>query len=49
MADFLINMALAVIFGVLKEVIKNPKKKAALRSAMEKLRDVLNAAYPPAE
>ena len=46
MGDFYVDMALSVVFAVLKQVVKNPKKKEVLRKAMEKLRDALNAAYP---
>ena len=44
--DFLIPMALSVLFETLKIVVKNPKKKAALAKGMQKLRDALIAAYP---
>lgn len=46
--DFLIPMALSVVFAVLKSVVKNPAHKAQMESAFTKLRDGLNAAYPPA-
>jgi hypothetical protein len=43
--DFYVSMALAVIFQVLKTVIKNPKSKADMKSACLKLRNSINAAY----
>ena len=47
--DFWLNMALAVLFSTLKEVVKNPDKKAALQRALVKLRNQLSIAYPPDE
>lgn len=46
MADFLISMAISVILTTLKEAIKNPEKKAALKRAMLKIRDNINVVYP---
>ena len=45
--DYFVDMALAVLFGTLRQVVKNPEKKAALKKAMCKLRDALIVAYPP--
>ncbi len=42
METMLINMALAIIFGT----IKNPEKKAALKKALLKMRDAINGLYP---
>jgi hypothetical protein len=43
--DFWVDMALAVMFSVLKQVIKNPDKKAAMKAAFLKLRNTINIAY----
>lgn len=43
--DYWLDMALAVMFSTLKQVIKNPVKKAELKKAMLKLRDNINIAY----
>ncbi len=45
MNDFWVDMALSVLFSVLKQVVKNPAKKAELKKAMLKLRDTINIAY----
>jgi predicted solute-binding protein len=45
--DFWVEMALSVVFAVLREVVKNPTRKAALKKAMVKLRNVVTVAYPP--
>jgi hypothetical protein len=45
MFDFYISMALAVLFQVLKQVVKNPKSKEELKKAMLKLRNAINTAY----
>jgi hypothetical protein len=44
--DYFFDMALAVLFSTLKQVVKNPNKKAALGKGLMKLRDALLAAYP---
>ena len=44
--DFLIPLALSVLFETLKVVVKNATKKEALAKAMKKLRDALLVAYP---
>ncbi len=46
MGSFWVEMALSIIFAVLKQVVKNPTHKAELRRAMEKLRDTLLVVYP---
>ncbi len=45
MYDYLVPMALAILFEVLKNVIKNPKSKAQMKAACLKLRNAINAAY----
>ncbi len=45
MKDFWVEMALSVLFGVLKDVVKNPSKKADLSRAMLKLRGAIDVAY----
>lgn len=47
--DMLVSMGLALVLEALKEVVKNPAKKAALRKAMIKLRNSLLIAYPVEE
>ncbi len=47
MSDWLVDLALAVLFSVLKQVVKNPEKKKSLARAMIKLRRQLEIAYPP--
>jgi len=37
---------LTLAMTLIRSVIKNPKKKAQLRSLMMKLRDAIDAAYP---
>jgi hypothetical protein len=44
MDELLINMALAIIFSV----IKNPAKKEALKKALLKMRNAINTLYPEA-
>ena len=36
---------IALALSVLKSVVKNPKKKAQLKSALLKLRDAIDATY----
>ncbi len=36
---------LALALAVIREVVKNPQKKARLRSVMRKLRDAIDAAF----
>lgn len=43
--DDLIDLALAVVFSVLKKSVKNTQKKAELKKAMLKLRNVINTTY----
>jgi len=45
MGDFWVDMALAIVFSVLKQVVKNPERKAALKRALLKLRNTIDAAY----
>ncbi|MGH9492607.1 MAG: hypothetical protein ACRD2K_03820 [Terriglobales bacterium] len=45
MGDFWVDMALAIVFSVLKQVVKNPGRKEALKKAFLKLRNTINAAY----
>lgn len=42
MEDLLINMALSILLGV----IKNPEKAAKLKKALLKVRNAINAAFP---
>lgn len=37
---------LALALSIIRAVVKNPKKKARLRSAMLKIRDAITAAFP---
>lgn len=46
MNDFLISMALSVLFQVLKVVIKNPSTKTELEAVFVKLHGAIEAAYP---
>jgi hypothetical protein len=45
MFDYLFSMALAILFQVLKGIIKDPGKRDAFKAAMLKLRDQINLAY----
>lgn len=45
MDSFWVDMALSVIFSVLKQVIKNPGKKTDLKAAMLKLRNTINTVW----
>lgn len=45
MNDFFYDMGLAVLFRVLKDAVKDAKKKASIKKAMLKLRDAINLAY----
>jgi hypothetical protein len=40
--EMLINMALSIIFGS----IKNPARKAKLKTALLKMRNAINGLYP---
>jgi len=42
MEDLFISMAVSIILTA----IKNPKKKAAMKKALLKVRDQINLAYP---
>jgi len=42
MEEYLVNMALAIIFST----IKNPAKKAKLKKALLKMRDAIEQLYP---
>ncbi len=37
---------LTLALTIIREVVKNPRKKARLRSLMLKIRDAINAAFP---
>ena len=39
------ELALNFILALVKAVVKNPKKKAALRARLLKIRDAISAAY----
>ncbi len=45
MQDFLISMALSIIFEVLKTVVKNAQSKGKMKAALLKLRNSINVAY----
>lgn len=45
MTDFWLEMALSVLFATLKQIIKNPEKKADVKKAMLKLRNTIDVAY----
>lgn len=45
MKDYLINMALSIIFAVLKDVIKNKQSKKEMKSACLKLFENIKVAY----
>ena len=45
MGDFWVELGLSVVFSALKQAVKKPDKKAALKRAMLKLRNTINAAY----
>lgn len=45
MNDFFYDMGLAVLFKVLKDAVKDAKKKASIKKAMLKLRNAINSAY----
>ena len=45
MESFWIDFAFSTLFTILKTSIKNEEKKAALKRAMLKLRNQINAAY----
>jgi hypothetical protein len=45
MVDYLESMALAIIFSVLKTVVKNAESKAKMKAAFLKLRNGINDAY----
>ncbi len=44
--DFLVSMALSVLFQLLKLFIKNPAHKEDMRKAMLKLYKAIETAYP---
>jgi hypothetical protein len=43
--DFWVGMALSVIFSVLKQSVKNPASKAAMKAAFLKLYTQIKALY----
>ena len=43
--DYLLSMAIALILQAIKESIKNPARKAALKKALLKVRDQINLLY----
>lgn len=45
MQDFLIGMALSVLFQALKASVKNPQSKTAMRAAFLKLFNQIRALY----
>lgn len=45
MESYLVPMALAILFQVLKTVVKNKSSKAQMKAACLKLRNAINAAY----
>lgn len=45
MGDWWVDMALGIVFGVVKQVVKNPERKEALKRALLKLRNAINGAY----
>lgn len=45
MGGFWVEMALAILFSVLKQVVKNPASKESLKRAMLKLYSSIKLAY----
>lgn len=43
--DYFVDMGLAILFSVLKNVVKNPSKKDEMKKAFLKLRNNINIAY----
>jgi len=44
--EFAFEMSLSVVLTVVKQAIHDPKKKAAVRRALLKVRDAITALYP---
>lgn len=47
--DVIVSMAITVILLTIKQAVKDPVKKAELRSALTKVRDAITALYPDEE
>jgi len=43
--DFWTNLAITVILSSIKQAVRNPESKAALKRALYKVRDAIDALY----